>query len=411
MIGASCPGTAADLSEGFSSRLARVLETRYKRELVALTPHVPSRAAAGTGRDPPARSSRDRAERSGNLCNAPWPDDTGRGFRLEPPIGFRPVDLDVIFFGTGASVPSARRNTASVLVRRGGDRLLFDCGEGTQRQMLRSTGLVQVHDIFITHLHADHYLGLPGLLKTWDLQDRVEPLVIYGPPGLRGLISALSRTVGRLGYEVELDELEAGDRVNFDGYTVESFPVEHRITAYGYLLREQPRPGRFDRERALELGVAEGPDFGRLQGGEEVPGSEGSVRPEQVLSAERPGRRLVISGDTAPCAETAAAADGAQLLVHDACFGDAEVERAAETGHSTARQAGELAAAAGVGMLALVHISARHFVPEILEQARAAFPGAVAPRDFDLIEIPFPERGAPELHADGARAQPAAESG
>jgi ribonuclease Z len=315
------------------------------------------------------------------------------------------MDLDVIFLGTGGSVPSARRNTASVLVRRGGDRLLFDCGEGTQRQMLRSTGLVQVHEIFVTHLHADHYLGLPGLLKTWDLQDRSEPLVIYGPPGLRELFSGLSRTVGRLGYEVELDELDPGDRVNFDRYTVESFPVEHRITAYGYAIHEDPRPGQFDRDRALALGVAEGPDFGRLQAGEEVPGRDGPVDPEQVLSAERAGRRVVLSGDTAPCEATVAASADAHLLVHDASFGDAELERAAETGHSTARQAGELAAEAGVKMLALVHISARHFVPEILKQARAEFPGAVAPRDFDLIEVPFPERGDPELHVDGARAE------
>jgi ribonuclease Z len=197
------------------------------------------------------------------------------------------MDLDAIFLGTGGSVPSARRNTAAVLVRRGGDRLLFDCGEGTQRQMQRSTGLVQVHDIFITHLHADHYLGLPGLIKTWDMQDREEPLVIYGPPGLTDLLNGMRRIVGRVAYPLELDELEAGSRVRFDGYSVEAFPVEHRIAAFGYALAEEPRPGRFDAELARSLGVAEGPDFGRLQSGEEVPGSDGPVRPEQVLGPER----------------------------------------------------------------------------------------------------------------------------
>ena len=320
------------------------------------------------------------------------------------------MDLDLIFLGTGGSVPSARRNTASVLVRRGGDRLLFDCGEGTQRQMMRSTGLVQVTDIFITHLHADHYLGLPGLIKTWDMQDREEPLFIYGPAGLRDVFAGMSRIVGRVGYPIELDELEAGDRVSFDDYSVEAFAVEHRITAYGYLLAEQPRPGRFDPDLARELGVREGPDFGRLQGGESVPGSAGEVRPEQVMSDERPGRRLVLTGDTKPCPATRVAASGAELLVHDASFSDDEVERAAETGHSTARQAATLAAESGVKMLALVHISARHFVPDVLAQARQEFEGAVAPGDFDLVEIPLPEKGEPRLAREGGLAT-AAEGG
>jgi ribonuclease Z len=319
------------------------------------------------------------------------------------------MDLDVIFLGTGGSVPSARRNTASVLVRRGGDRLLFDCGEGTQRQMQRSTGLVQVHEIFITHLHADHYLGLPGLLKTWEMQDRHESLVIYGPPGLRELFIGMSRIIGRLGYEVELDELEPGDRVRFDGYAVAAFPVEHRIAALGYALIEEPRPGRFDADLARSLGVAEGPDFGRLQRGEEAPGAEGSVSPEQVVGPERRGRRIVITGDTRPCDATAVAADGADVLVHDATFTDVEAERAAETGHSTARQAAKLAAEAGVEMLALVHISARHFVPDLLAEAREEFPASIAPRDFDRIEIPFPERGGPQLIEEGALERPPAE--
>ena len=315
------------------------------------------------------------------------------------------MDLDVIFLGTGGSVPSARRNTASVLVRRGGDRLLFDCGEGTQRQMQRSTGLVQAHDIFITHLHADHYLGLPGLLKTWDMQDRDEPLVIYGPPGLGELFAGMARIIGRLGFEVELDELLPGDRVRFDGYAVETFAAEHRISANGYSLVEAERPGRFDTERAAALGVSEGPDYGRLQRGETVTGSDGPVEPGQVMDAARPGRKVVITGDTAPCTGTRAAADGAELLVHDASFATGETERAAETGHSTARQAAEIAAEAGVKMLALVHISARHFVPEILDEARAVFEGAIAPRDFDLVEIPFAEKGDPELVPNGAREQ------
>ena len=317
------------------------------------------------------------------------------------------MDLDVIFLGTGGSVPSARRNTASVLVRRGGDRLLFDCGEGTQRQMQRSTGLVQAHDIFITHLHADHYLGLPGLIKTWDMQDRDEPLVIYGPPGLKDLFAGMSRIIGRVGYPIELDELAAGDRVRFDGYAVEAFPVEHRIAAHGYALVEEQRPGRFDPEVARSLGVAEGPDFGRLQKGETVAGSDGPVSPDQVMSEARRGRTIVITGDTRPCDATTIAADGADLLVHDSSFADSEADRAAETGHSTARQAAKLAGEAGVEMLALVHISARHFVPDLLAEAREEFAATEAPRDFDSIAIPFPERGGPELIREGGLAEPA----
>ncbi len=312
------------------------------------------------------------------------------------------MDLDVIFLGTGGSVPSALRNTASVLVRRGGDRLLFDCGEGTQRQMQRSTGLVQATDIFITHLHADHYLGLPGLIKTWDMQDRTAPLVISGPPGLRDLLASLGRIIGRVRYPIEIDELEPGARIRLDDYAVEVFAVEHRIAAFGYALAEEGRPGRFDPELARSLGVAEGPDFGRLQRGEEVDGADGPVKPEQVMGEARRGRKLVITGDTRPCDATAIAADGADLLVHDSSFADSEADRAAETGHSTAREAARVAAEAGVGMLALVHISARHFVPDILAEAREEFGAVEAPRDFDLIELPLPERGDPVLRREGA---------
>ena len=318
------------------------------------------------------------------------------------------MDLDVVFLGTGGSVPSARRNTAAVLVRRGGDRILFDCGEGTQRQMQRSVGLIPVDDIFITHLHADHYLGLPGLIKSYEMQDRVEPLAIYGPPGLVALFDSLARIVGRPRYPIELVELNRGETVERDGYAIEPFDVEHRIVANGYALFEHPRPGRFDPERARSLGVESGPAFGALQRGEEVAGADGPVRPDQVMGADRPGRKIVITGDTAPCEATKIAAHQAELLIHDASFSDAEAERADETGHSTALQAAELAAEAEVRMLALVHISSRHFVPDILGEARAACPEAVAPRDFDVVEIPLPERGGPVLVEGGARDKPAA---
>ena len=313
------------------------------------------------------------------------------------------MDLSVIFLGTGGSVPTARRATACILVRAGGERLLFDCGEGAQRQMQRSTGLVQLDELYITHYHADHYLGVPGLLKTYDLQGREKPLRVIGPPGLGELFSSLRRIFGRLSYEVELVELPAGEAIPHDGYEVRAFEVDHRVRAHGYALVEPERPGRFDPERARELGVSDGPDFGRLQSGEEVQGRDGVVRPDDVMGAARAGRKLVITGDTAPCEMTRIAAHQAELLVHDGSFADEETDRAAETHHSTARQAAVLAREAEVKMLGLVHVSSRYDVGAVLAEAQAEFPGAVAPRDFDVVEIPYAERGEPTLVERGAR--------
>jgi ribonuclease Z len=315
------------------------------------------------------------------------------------------MDMDLVFLGTGGSAPTARRSTACLLGRIGGDRLLFDCGEGSQRQMQKSTGLVQVDAIFITHLHADHYLGIPGLLKTYDLNDRDRPLRIYGPAGLIDLFTSLKRIFGRIGYEVELVELDADEAVVFDGYEVRPFEVSHRMRAFGYALVEDERPGRFDPAVAESLGIAPGPDYKRLQGGQSVDGADGPVTSKQVMGEARPGRKLVISGDTAPCEMTRVAAHDAQLLVHDASFADEEEGRAAETGHSTGRQAAELAAEAGVQMLALVHVSSRYDIRDVLVEAREAFEPTFAPRDFDVVEIPFPERGEPRLLERGARAR------
>jgi ribonuclease Z len=313
--------------------------------------------------------------------------------------------MDVVFLGTGGSVPTARRNTACLLARLGGERLMFDCGEGSQRQMQRSTGLVQVDEIYLSHFHADHYLGVPGLLKTYDLNDRERPLRILGPPGLIDLFKALGRIFGKLSYEVELVELDPGEAVRHGGYEVRCFAVEHRMRAYGYALVEDERPGHLDPDAAGRLGVAAGPDLGRLQRGEEVEGSAGTVKPADVMGPPRAGRKVVVTGDTAPCEMTGVAAHQAQLLVHDGSFALEETARAAETGHSTARQAAELAHAGEVRMLALVHVSSRYDVGALLDEAREVFPGAVAPRDFDVAVIPFPERGEPHLVEGGARAR------
>jgi ribonuclease Z len=303
------------------------------------------------------------------------------------------MDLDVLFVGTAGSAPSARRGLPATLVRRGGDRLLFDCGEGTQRQLVRSTGLVELEEIFITHFHADHVLGLPGMLKTFALRQRERALAVYGPVGLRALFGVLKPLVGRVTFPVELYELAPNDELERDGYRIAAYSTDHAEGALGYALVEDPRPGAFDPERATQLGITPGPDFGRLQEGETVDG----VAPDQVMGEPRRGRRVVLAGDTAPSEMTRLVAYEADLLVHEATFLDEEADRAAETRHSTARQAAELAAAASVTMLALTHISPRYGGKEVRDEARAVFENTVVPRDFDRIEIPFPERGEPML--------------
>ena len=304
------------------------------------------------------------------------------------------MDLSIFFAGTGGSVPSPRRGLPAILIRRGGDRLLFDCGEGTQRQLVRSVGLTDVDDVFITHLHADHWLGLPGMLKSFALREREQPLTVYGPRGLRELMGAMRVVYGRMPYELSFVELQPSETVEHDGYAITAIPVSHRGAAcFGYALVEAPRPGHLDARKAQELGVQPGPDFGRLQRGETVNG----VAPEQVMGETREGRKVVLSGDTEPCEALAIAAHQADVLVHEATFAEDEAERARQTAHSTARQAAQLASDAEVRLLALTHMSSRYADRELREQARAVFAATEAPRDFDTIEVPFPERGGAEL--------------
>lgn len=316
------------------------------------------------------------------------------------------MDLAVTFLGTGGSVPSARRSTASVLVARGGERLLFDCGEGTQRQMQRSLGLVQADEIYLTHFHADHVLGVPGLLKTYDLTDRRLPLKVYGPPGLTELFQVFSPLLGRLEFTLDLIEVGPGDSIPHDGYEVVPFEAKHSARAQGYAVVEAERPGRFDPAAAAAAGVPEGPAYAALQRGEEVEGEAGTVTPDRVMGPSRPGRTVVITGDTAPSPTTVSAAADADLLVHDASFAEEEAQRAAETGHSTVGQAAAVAAEAHVKLLALVHISSRYHVGKVIEEAKQVFEPTVAPKDFDQIELPFPERGEPKLIPKGATERP-----
>ncbi len=319
------------------------------------------------------------------------------------------MDLDLVFLGTAGSSPTGRRAPAALLIRRGGDRLLIDCAEGTQRQLMRSNiGLVELREVFITHYHADHYLGLPGMLKTFALRGRELPITIYGPRGLTDLFSALRRIFGKLTYPYELVELQGGDVLDREDYRIVTFHVSHGVPALGYALVEEARPGRFDVPTANALGVPPGPERGRLQSGEAIALDDGSVvTPQQVLGPPRAGRKLLVTGDTAPSLGYLDLAQGADLLVHEATFCEEESERAHETSHSTAREAAQVAAAAGAGMLALTHLSSRYFGPEVLREARAVFENTVVPRDFDVIEIPFAERGAPQLVKGGALPQEA----
>jgi ribonuclease Z len=308
------------------------------------------------------------------------------------------VDLSVVFAGTAGSVPTARRGLPATLIRRGGDRILVDCGEGTQRQLIRSVGLADLDVVFLTHLHVDHWLGLPGMIKSFELRDRDRPLTVYGPPGTRQAMQAMRIVVGRPRFGLTVIDLEKFEEVDFGDYLVAAIPARHRTEAFGYALIEDDRPGRFDAERAAARGVKPGPDFGRLQRGETVDG----VTPDEVIGPDRPGRRIVLSGDTAPCDPIRMAAEGADLLVHEATFCEDREERARETLHSTAADAAAVAREADVTLLALTHLSNRYFGPEVKREARAIFPDTVVPRDFDTIDVPFPERGAPRLLKGGA---------
>ena len=305
------------------------------------------------------------------------------------------MSLSVRLLGTSASRPTVERNVASVALVREGETMLFDCGEGTQRQMMRYGISFSLADIFFTHMHADHVLGVVGLLRTMQLGGRTEPMRLWGPRGAARLLRQGSAGFGveRLGFAVEIAELEPGVPVERGGHAVVPFPVEHHATAaFGYAMVEATRLGRFNPDLARELGVPEGPLWGQLHRGRSVTLDDGRViEAAALVGPTRTGRRVVITGDTRPCDATVAAAAGADLLIHEATFSDDEAARAVETGHSTAREAAEVARRAGVRRLVLTHISARYSrdAAELEREARTTFAGAVVARDGLEIEVPF----------------------
>ena len=304
------------------------------------------------------------------------------------------MSLSVRFLGTSASRPTVERGVSSLAVVREGETLMFDCGEGTQRQMMRYGVSFALEDIFFTHYHADHLLGVIGLMRTMSLQGRTELLRLWGPkPGARLLRQTVTFGADRLAFPVEVMEVEPGTPIGRSGYDLLPFPVEHHgVGALGYALVERTRLGRFNPDRARELGVPEGPLWGRLHRGDAITLDDGRVvTAADLVGPTRPGRRIVLTGDTRPSAATIDAARDADLLVHEATFADEEADRAKETGHSTAREAAQVALAAGVKRLALTHFSARYSrdASELDREARHVFPHVVLARDGMELEIAY----------------------
>jgi ribonuclease Z len=300
--------------------------------------------------------------------------------------------IRVVFLGTAASRPTVGRNVSSLMVQRLGDHLMFDCGEGTQRQMMRFGTGFAVHDIFFTHMHADHLLGLPGLLRTMGLQGREEPMHLYCARGEARIVdTAVHLGVERVPFEVAIHELAPGDVVARDGYDIVAFRTRHGRHSLGYALVEHERLGRFDPDRARELGVPEGPLFGKLHRGETITVDGRPISPDLVVGPPRPGRRVVYTGDTRPVKATVEIAAGADLLIHEATFAHEDGERAKETRHSTAREAARVARDAGAQRLILTHLSPRYGMePEILlREARSVFSATEVARDGLEIEIPY----------------------
>jgi ribonuclease Z len=301
--------------------------------------------------------------------------------------------LSLTFLGTSAARPTVERNVSSVALVREGETLLFDCGEGTQRQMMRYGVSFALGDIFFTHFHGDHFLGVIGLVRTLGLQAREEPLRLWGPRGAKQLLkSALNLGVERVPFEVVVEEVKPGDRLPARGYAMHVFATEHGGNSVGYALVEEQRYGRFDPDKARALGIPEGPLWGKLQRGETIELADGrQLTADGVVGPPRSGRKVAITGDTRACASVVDAAQGADLLVHEATFGEEEKERARETFHSTARDAAQVALAARVRRLVLTHLSARYSTSaeELVREAKEVFPEVVAARDGMTVEVGF----------------------
>jgi len=304
------------------------------------------------------------------------------------------MSLHVVFLGTAASIPTIARALPSVVVKRKNEVLMFDCGEGVQRQMIRaSVGFHRKMKVFVSHMHGDHVLGLPGLLQTMSLLDRQEKLDVYGPVGIKAFVETISATVQFvLTFPIEIHEIkDEGVVCKEKEYEVKVTQTDHVIPSLAYALIEKPRPGRFNPKKAEALDVPEGPLWSRLQRGEKVKTTTGRVvKPEQVVGAPRLGRKIVYSGDTRPTESVLRLAEDADLLIHEATFDDELLNKAIEDGHSTPSQAAETAKKAKVKRLILTHLSSRYKNTQpLLEQARKIFPHTDVAEDFMKIEVPL----------------------
>lgn len=306
------------------------------------------------------------------------------------------MSLEVIFLGTAASVPTVDRALPSVVVKRGNEILMFDCGEGAQRQMIKArVGFHKKMKILVSHMHGDHVLGLPGVLQTMSLLDRSRELEVYGPVGIKAFVRAIQRTVQFvLTFPLEIHEIKReGVICDEEEYIVKNARTSHVIPSIGYALIEKPRPGRFDAGKAKTLGVPEGPLWSMLQHGEKVEAPNGKMTsPDQVVGASRPGRKIAYSGDTRPTDRLVRLAQNADLLIHEATLSDELLERAEEDGHSTPSQAAEIAKKARVKRLVLTHVSSRYkTTEELLQQAKKIFPNVEVATDFMKLELPLLE--------------------
>jgi ribonuclease Z len=311
--------------------------------------------------------------------------------------------LQVFFLGTSGALPTISRSLPCLLIKWGSHDLLFDCGEGAQRQMMKARTGFSFESIFVTHWHADHFLGIIGLIQTMSFSGREEPLTIYGPDAVHEMVSDIKQICrNRIKFQIESKRVRPGETLIFDGYSIHPIATDHGIPGLSYIFEENMRPGRFDREQAIALGVRPGPLFGRLQRGEDivlnVEGLEQVISPGMVMGPPRPGRKIIYSGDTRPItADLLDHGEFADLLIHDATFDDAEIDRAREFMHSTAGEAGEVATALKAGRLALFHISTRYTSAENhLLDARKKFTGELcAPDDLTMLDIPFIDRPCP----------------
>lgn len=299
--------------------------------------------------------------------------------------------MKIIFLGTGGSMPTKERALTSIAIRLNGEILLFDAGEGTQKQMTETNvSPMNLDTIFISHFHGDHFLGIPGLIQTMSLMNRERDLKIYGPPGTEDRITQLLKIpIYDLKFNVRLKDLKPGEKESFEGYSIETAETNHSIPGIAYALIEDERPGKFYPEKAKELGIEPGPKYSRLQKGETIELPDGQkIEPSQVMGPPRPGRKVVYADDTRPSKEIIKLSKKADVLIHDGTFGGELKEEAKIGGHSTVKDAAEIAKKAEVEKLILTHISPRYTnTPELEKQAQEIFPNSIFAKDFMELDV------------------------